>query len=101
MIEKPDNRVSRHPHILNAASNLLGIALVIIVALHATGVAAHSMADEVGWVAVLLLYSSCAASYLAMRHSERQDRLETWADRFFLGGLAALFASVLVLAFYR
>lgn len=29
--------MSKHPHILNAASNLLGIALIIVTGLHVAG----------------------------------------------------------------
>ena len=39
----------KHPHILNAASNLLGIALVIITGLNVSKVAHRSFADEVAW----------------------------------------------------
>lgn len=88
----------KHPHILNAASNLLGIALVIIVGLDATHVAEKSWSDEVAWVAAISLLISCLCSYLAMRHSRFEHRFESLADGSFLVGLLGLFGSVLVLA---
>lgn len=88
----------KHPHILNAASNLLGIALVIIFGLNATGIAQRTFADEVSWASALLLLFSCVLSYLAMRHIRLEDRLENLADYAFLGGMLSLFIAIIVLA---
>lgn len=87
------------PHILNAASNLLGIALIIIAGLNVTHVAAQTFADEVAWGSAICLSLSCLLSYAAMRSGDgRSDRLELLADRVFLAGLVTLFLSVIVLA---
>lgn len=88
----------KHPHILNAASNLLGIALVIIAALNVTHISHHTLADEVAWLSAICLSLSCLLSYLALRQEPRRTRSEDWADIIFLVGLICLFASVLVLA---
>jgi hypothetical protein len=88
----------KHTHILNAASNLLGIAFVIIAGLNVTGMTGKTFADEVAWAAAVLLSLSCLLSYLAIRAEPNGGRAESVADVAFLLGLVALFASVLVLA---
>jgi hypothetical protein len=88
----------RHTHILNAASNLLGIAFVIIAGLKVTRMNEQSIADEIAWVAAVCLCLSCILSYASIRAEPNGTRAEAWADRVFLAGLAALFASVLALA---
>ena len=88
----------KHTHILNAASNLLGIAFVIIAGLNVTGLTGRTLADEVAWAAAVLLSLSCLFSYLAIRSEPNGERAEAWADFVFMLGLGALFAAVLVLA---
>ena len=88
----------KHPHILNAASNLLGIAFVIIAGLNVTRLTGKTFADEVAWAAAVLLSLSCLLSYLAIRSAPNGTRAEASADLVFMLGLAALFAAVLVLA---
>lgn len=90
--------MKRPSHILNAASNLLGIALVIIAGLNLSHVASTNFADEIAWVAAVCLATSCLLSYLAIRHDNQADRIEKWADRVFLIGLATLVGSIVVLA---
>jgi hypothetical protein len=88
----------RHHHILNAASNLLGIALVIITGLHLTGTAERTFADEVGWVSASCLSVSTLLSYMAVRRKPELSTLEIWADRVFLAGLVSLVLAVFTLA---
>jgi hypothetical protein len=88
----------RHHHILNAASNLLGIALVIITGLHLTGTAERTFADEVGWVSASCLSVSTLLSYMAVRREPELSTLEIWADRVFLAGLVSLVLAVFTLA---
>jgi uncharacterized membrane protein SirB2 len=88
----------KHPHILNAASNLLGIALVIIAGLNVAHIAHHTLADEVAWLSAICLSLSCLLSYIALRAEPRRTRFEDCADYIFLTGLVCLFASVVVLA---
>lgn len=91
--------MEKHPHILNAASNLLGISFVIITGLNLTGKSRTSYADEIAWVAALCLTASCLFAYLALRAGEgRTARYEHMADRAFLLGLLALAGSVLWIA---
>jgi hypothetical protein len=88
----------KHPHILNAASNLLGIALVIIAALNVAHISHKTLADEVGWFSAVCLALSCLFSYLAIRREPARSPFEHWADHIFLLGLVSLFGSVVVLA---
>jgi len=93
--------MSRDSHILNAASNLLGIALLIVTGIHITNNANKTYADEAGILAALLLAISCIVSYLSIRDGGDGTRLEAWADKIFLGGLVALLAAVAVLVFIQ
>lgn len=90
--------MQRPTHILNAASNLLGIALVIIAALNVSHMTEKNIADRIAWIAALCFASSCLLSYLAIRHERRGELAEHWADRIFLIGLATLIGSIIVLA---
>ena len=91
--------MDKHPHILNAASNLLGISFIIITGLNLTGTSKASYADEIAWAAAISLSASCLLAYLALRSDEGGGpRFEDWADRAFLLGLVALLASVLWIA---
>jgi purine-cytosine permease-like protein len=92
-------RHERTSHILNAASNLLGIALVIIAGLNVSHVARNGFADEITWGAALCLATSCFLSYVALRDDTvRRAKAERWADRIFLVGLVALILAIVVLA---
>jgi small-conductance mechanosensitive channel len=89
----------RTGHILNAASNLLGIALIIIAGLNVSHAARNGLADEVAWAAALCFGTSCFLSYVALRdEAVSRRREEKWADRVFLVGLVALIGAILVLA---
>lgn len=71
--------MQRPTHILNAASNLLGIALLIIAGLNVSHIADKSFADETAWLAAVCLASSCLLSYLSLRRGEPGHRFEDWA----------------------
>lgn len=89
----------RHPHVLNAASNLLGICFVIISALKFTRSDVGSFADETAWAAALMFLASIVASYMAVRNGHTGKWKDTIADVAFFGGLFALSLSVFMLAF--
>ena len=93
--------MSRNSHILNAASNLLGIALLIVTGINITDNADKGYADEAGMVAALLLAVSCVVSYMSLRRSDDGARLEAWADKIFMSGLIALLAAVSILVFIQ
>lgn len=90
--------MQRPTHILNAASNLLGIALLIIAGLNVSHIADKSFADEIAWLAAVCLATSCLFSYLSLRHERPSHGFERWADRIFLLGLVTLIGSIVVLA---
>ncbi|AYJ86883.1 hypothetical protein D3Y57_14210 [Sphingomonas paeninsulae] len=89
----------RSSHILNAASNLLGISLLIIAGLKIANAAQKTLADEIAWGATLLFALSCLLSYISLRTDSPKHKMATWADRAFLTGLLVLISAVLVLAF--
>ncbi len=90
----------RPPHILNASTNLLGICFVIITGLRLASANARSYADEVAWLAALLLFTSTLSAYLAIRnHGARRWQVRL-ADTTFIGGVCALALSVVIAAVY-
>jgi hypothetical protein len=90
----------RPPHILNASTNLLGICFIIITGLRLASANARSYADEVAWVAALLLFTSTLSSYLAIRnHGARNWQIRV-SDAAFLGGVTTLALSVVIAAIY-
>ena len=80
-------------YILDTAATLLGVALIIVTAVHITGKAATTIADELSFAAALLFLGSCATSHMSIVRFE--DRLERIAERIFGLGLLVLLCSVL------
>jgi hypothetical protein len=91
-------RNAKHHHILNAASNLLGSALVIVTGLHIAGTSTRTLADEIAWSAAGFLSRSTLFSYIAIGREPEDSRFAGWADRVFLAGLICLVLAVLALA---
>jgi len=87
------NGETTHHYILDSAATLLGVSLVIVTAVHITGKASTTIADELAFAAALVFLGSCGASHWAIIRS--QDRFEEIADRLFALGLLLLFGSVL------
>ena len=83
----------RSHYIIDSASTLLGVALLIVTAVHITGKATTSIADELSFAAALLFLGSCAASHMAI--SKSNDRFEHFADKVFALALVVLFCGVL------
>ena len=83
----------RAHYIIDSAATLLGVSLLIVTAVHITGKAAASIADELSFAAALLFLASCAASHRAISKSE--DRFERLADKGFGLALVLLFCGVL------
>lgn len=83
----------RSETILGAAATLLGVALLIVTAVHITGHAERSISDEIAFAAALLFIGSCLAAHLAIRKTDK--RLDGIADKlFFLAQLTLLFAAL-------
>lgn len=90
--------MNKNSHILNAASNLLGIALLIIAGINIADKAGKTFADDIAWIAAVGLMTSCILSYLAIRSEQQATRFEQWADKIFVVGLLTLFCAVVTLA---
>lgn len=90
----------RPPHILNASTNLLGICFVVITGLRLANVGARSYADEVAWLAAILLFVAALCAYLALRNDNAPDWMGRVADAAFLAGMTALGLSVMIVAAY-
>ena len=96
--KKHTRKSHRHPHILNAATNLLGICFVIIGALKFSNSNDRSFADECTWVAVALLLTSAITAYLAIRNGDNDSWRAEIADLSFIAGLLTVSLSVVVAA---
>jgi hypothetical protein len=83
----------RTHHILDAAASLLGVSLLIVTAVHITGRAERSIADELSFAAALLFIGSCLFSHRAISKSDL--RFERLADRAFALALVILLCGVL------
>ncbi len=81
------------PHVLGAASNLLGVALLIATAVHITGRSASVIADEVAFAAAILFIVSCIVSHRAIAKDNERD--EHLANKFFFAALLILLFAVL------
>lgn len=90
--------MERSPHILNAASTLLGICLVIITGLTLTKSNDRSLADEIAWVAAFLFLTSVALSYVALRMHTAGRWVVQVCDLAFALGVASLTLSAGVAA---
>ena len=90
--------MERHPHVLNAASNLLGICFVIIGALKVTRSDARSLADETAWLAAAAFLISIVAAYLAIRNGDRNKVQNRIADFAFFCGLFLLALAMVIFA---
>ena len=83
----------RTQYILDSAAALLGVALLIVTAVHITGKAAQTYADEMSFAAALLFLACCLLSHRAI--SKADLRFEQFADKLFATGMLILLASVL------
>jgi hypothetical protein len=88
--------MERSTHILNAATNLLGICLVIITGLTVTRSNDLSYADEIAWFAAFMFLISIAFAYTAIRLARRDGWLPACCDWAFVLGIAGLILSACV-----
>ena len=82
-------------YIIDSAATLIGVSLVVVTAVHISGRAQGTLADEMAFGAALSFLGSCAASHWAITKSV--DRSEHIANALFGLGLLVLFISVLTL----
>ena len=90
----------KSPHILNAASNLLGICFILLTSFKIFNISRNTIYDELIIICILLFMGSCIFSFLALRDESRlSGTLEKIADYMFLGGLASLFIITILFAY--
>lgn len=91
----------KSPHILNAASALLGFCLVILTSLKISDFGERTYIDEVAGIASLCLTMSCLFSFLAIRtfHKKKEHQYDTIADYLFMCSLFCISVSVLLVTF--
>ena len=87
----------RSHYIIDSAATLLGVALLIVTAVHITGKSAATIADELSFGAALLFLGACALSHVAISKSDL--RFEQWADKIFGLALLVLLCGVLTFCF--
>ncbi len=80
-------------YIIDSAAALLGVSLIIVTAVHITGKATQSIADELSYGAALLFLATTGLSHLAISKSD--DRYEQFAYKLFAVALLLLFFGVL------
>jgi hypothetical protein len=83
----------RTHYILDSAAALLGVALLIVTAVHITGKASQTIADEVAFASALLFIACCLLSHRAISRGEM--RFEQFADKLFATGMIGLLVAVL------
>ena len=88
----------RHPHVLNASSQLLGVTFVVIGALKLSNANARSYADEVAWGAAALFLLGVVSSYWAIRKNETSRITNFVADGSFFLAIFLLALSVIIAA---
>ena len=87
----------RHPHILNASTNLVGICFIIIGSLKLTARESDTWADEIAWISLACLFIATLTSYLAIRSDGARWQVAV-ADVTFIGGVVALMCSLVAAA---
>jgi len=91
----------KSPHILNAASGLLGFCLVILTSLKINNISNQTNIDEVAGIASICLTLSCLFSFMAIRtkHKKNEILFDTIADYLFMTSLFCIAVSVLLVTF--
>lgn len=87
---------NRQPHILNAASSLLGICFVLITGLKISGASSGTLLDEVAMVSAVGFVGACLFSFASMLQLPAPINYELIADLLFVLSMLCLFAAVLM-----
>ena len=92
---------SKSPHVLNAASNLMGICFIVLTSLKVLKLSDSTFLDEMTMAPTVMFMTSCLCSYLSIRTEKAapERAFERVADVTFIIGLSLLFVVMLLLAF--
>jgi len=91
---------NKSSHILNAASNLLGICFIVLTSLKVMNISQKTIIDEITAGAIILFMGSCILSFLSIRGKTPKTAIfENIADILFLSGLSLLFITTLLFSF--
>ena len=83
----------RTHRILDPAATLLGVALLIVTAVHITDKSSQTFADDLSFVSAILFIASCLISHWAIRYDS--ERYERWADSVFATAVVLLLLGIL------
>lgn len=83
----------RRHYILDSSAALLGVALIIVTAVHIAGNPTKTHVDEMAFGAALLFIVSCLLSHRGIAKNE--ERYEHVADKVYASAILLLLASVL------
>ncbi|WP_400767746.1 hypothetical protein [Methylosinus sporium] len=88
--------LNRQPHILTAASNLLGICFVLITGLKISKVSDSTLLDEVAMVSAVGFVGACLFSFASLLQLRTRVNYELIADLLFVLAMLGLFVAVLM-----
>ncbi|MEP7144398.1 MAG: hypothetical protein ABI707_16045 [Ferruginibacter sp.] len=95
-----EDKKNTAPHILNTASNLLGICFIVLTSLRLLKIQNDTLVDEFTTGAMILFMISCILSFLSMKSNGKfWDRYESIAEILFLTGLICLFGTTMLITF--
>jgi len=88
-------------HILNTASTLLGLCLVVITSLHLTSQQENNLIDEITSVISLLLAAACIVSFISLRtqNPQLERNTEHVADLLFMVSLFSILVLIIYIAY--
>ena len=88
-------------HILNTASTLLGLCLVVITSLHLTSQQENNLIDEITSIISLLLAAACIVSFISLRtqNPKVERSTEHIADLLFMISLFSILVLIIYIAY--
>ena len=96
-----NNNKDRASHILGTSSTLLGFSFLVLVDLHAVGLARNGVIAKMSAICVGIFAISTFLSYASIHAKTKGKgyRLEAFASHIFLIGLSLLIIAALLLSF--
>lgn len=92
---------TKSPHILGAATNLLGFSFLVLASIKGFDLPQSGLIDECVALLMILFAASCILSFVSIRVTRERTsaQYETYADYVFLAGLILTLIVALLLAF--